>query len=111
VVNAILWIQRTGAPWRDLLADAGVYWRTAASHFYRGTASSTWRKVLAELQRDADQAGEIDWSKHFIDGSSIRAHQHPQELEVAAEKTRHSVEVAEALLARFTSKPKGTVSC
>lgn len=74
VVNAILWILRTGAPWRDLPADAGVCWKTAASRFYRWTASGTWQKILDELQKDADQEGEIDWSKHFVDGSSIRAH-------------------------------------
>ncbi len=35
VVNAILWILRTGALWRDLPTDAGVCWKTAASRFYR----------------------------------------------------------------------------
>lgn len=76
VVNAILWIARTGAGWRDLPTDAGVSWKTAASRFYRWNESGTWQTVLAELQRDSDQEGEIDWSKHFVDGSSIRAHQH-----------------------------------
>jgi transposase len=28
VLNAILWILRTGAPWRDLPTDAGVCWKT-----------------------------------------------------------------------------------
>jgi transposase len=74
VVNAILWVLRTVAPWRDLPADAGVCWKTAASCFYCWTASGVWQAILAELQRDADQQGEIDWSKHFVDGSSIRAH-------------------------------------
>jgi transposase len=76
VVNAILWILRTEAPWRDLPADAGVCWKTAASRFYRWTASGIWQMILDERQRDADQEGEIDWSKHFVDGSSVRAHQH-----------------------------------
>lgn len=76
VVNAILWVLRTGAPWRDLPADAGVCWKTASSRFYRWTASGVWQKILDELQKDADQEGHIDWSKHFVDGSSVRAHQH-----------------------------------
>jgi transposase len=58
VLNAILWVMRTGAPWRDLPADSGV-----------------WGKVLAELQRGADGNG-ADWSKQYVDGSSVRAHQH-----------------------------------
>ena len=100
VVNAILWIARTGAGWRDLPADAGVSWKTASSRFYRWTASGTWQKILDELQRDADQGGEIDWSKHFVDGSSIRAHQH-------AAGAKGSSQEAEALgksRGGFTSK-------
>ena len=76
VVNAILWPLRTGAPWRDLPADAGVCWKTAASRFYRWTASGVWQKVLDELQEDADGRGDLDRSRHFVDGSSVRAHQH-----------------------------------
>ena len=76
VVNAILWVLRTGAPWRDLPDDAGVCWKTAASRFYRWTASGVWRKVLDELQKDADGRGNLDRSRHFSDGSSVRAHQH-----------------------------------
>nr|MBA2617701.1 IS5 family transposase [Rubrobacter sp.] len=76
VVNAILWVLRTGAPWRDLPTDAGVCWKTAASRFYRWIASGVWQKVLGELQGDADESGDLDWSKHFVDGSSVRAHQH-----------------------------------
>jgi transposase len=75
-VNAILWIARTGAGWRDLPADAGVCWKTAASCFYRWTASGAWQGVLAELQRGAAENGGVDWSRHFVDGSSVRAHQH-----------------------------------
>jgi hypothetical protein len=60
----------------DLPADAGRYWRTAASRFYRWTVSGSWRKILAELQRDADQAGRSTGPSTYIDGSSIRAHQY-----------------------------------
>jgi transposase len=76
VVNAILWVLRTGAPWRDLPADAGVCWKTAASRFYRWTDSGVWQTVLVDLQKDANEHGRLDWSKHFVDGSSVRAHQH-----------------------------------
>lgn len=76
MVEAILWVARTGAPWRDLPVDAGVRWKTAASRFYRWTASGVWQKALAELQRDARERGDIDRSKHFVDGTVVRAHQH-----------------------------------
>ena len=100
MVNAILWILRTGAPWRDLPADAGVCWKTAASRFYRWTASGTWQKVLAELQRDADRDGAIDWSKHLVDGSSIRAHQHA----AGARGSRQEDEALGRSRGGFTSK-------
>jgi transposase len=34
ILNGILWILRTGAPWRDLPERYGP-WRTGASRFYR----------------------------------------------------------------------------
>jgi transposase len=89
-----------GAPWRDLPADAGVCWKTAASRFYRWNASDIWQKILAELQRDADQDGEIDWSKHFVDGSSIRAHQHA----AGARGSRREDEALGRSRGGFTSK-------
>ena len=96
VVKAILWILRTGAPWRDPPADARVCWQTTARHLYR------WA---------ADQDGVIDRSL----GTSSMAVRYAlvstlQVLEVAAKKTRHSVEAAGASPARFTSRPKGTAS-
>jgi hypothetical protein len=35
-----------------------------------------WQRVLAALQGEADDAGEVDWELHMLDGSSVRAHQH-----------------------------------
>ena len=32
--------------------------------------------MLAELQRQGDAAGALDWSLHHVDGTVIRAHQH-----------------------------------
>ena len=75
VLEAILWVLRTGAPWRDLPSEHGP-WRTAASRFYRWRQQGVWRRVLAALQAEADARGELDWSLHYVDGTSVRAHQH-----------------------------------
>lgn len=75
VVSAILWVLRTGAPWRDLPERLGA-WSTAWSRFRRWSAAGVWADVLAALQRDADQAGRLDWGTHFMDGTVVRAHQH-----------------------------------
>ncbi len=75
VVEAILWIDRTGAPWRDLPEEFGP-WQSIATRFYRWVEAGVWDHVLAELQRQADAQGELDWNLHHVDGTSIRAHQH-----------------------------------
>lgn len=75
VLGAILWVLRTGAPWRDLPERFGP-WSTAWSRFRRWTAAGVWARVLTALQRDADRRGQLDWTTHFVDGTVVRAHQH-----------------------------------
>jgi transposase len=75
VLEAILWVLRTGAPWRDLPPEYGP-WQTAATRFYRWVGDGSWERILAALQRQADAEGDLDWRLHHVDGSTIRAHQH-----------------------------------
>src|SRR5215211_460867 len=75
VGEAILWIDRTGAPWRDLPEEFGP-WQSIATRFYRWVEAGVWDHVLAELHRQADAEGDLDWNLHHIDGTSVRAHQH-----------------------------------
>ena len=83
LINGILWILRTGAPWRDLPTQYGN-WRTVASRFYRWRKAGIWDQVLAALQAAGDKEGELDWEVHFVDGTVVRAHQH-----AAGAKKRH----------------------
>ena len=73
VLDALLWLDRTGAPWRDLPERFGP-WRSVATRFYRWTRSGLWERLLAELRHMADAAGGIDWEVHLVDGTSVRAH-------------------------------------
>ena len=75
ILNGILWILRTGAPWRDLPERYGPV-GTVSSRFYRWRAAGLWDRVLAALQSQAEVRNEIDWSLHFVDATVIRAHQH-----------------------------------
>lgn len=75
VLEAIIWLDRTGAPWRDLPREYGP-WETVASRFYRWRRQGVFDRLLAEVQRQADARGELDWLVHFVDGSVVRAHQH-----------------------------------
>lgn len=75
ILEGILWIHRTGSPWRDLPERYGP-WQTIATRFYRWSKRGVWQRILGRLQQEADHQGEFNWSKHHLDSSSIRAHQH-----------------------------------
>jgi transposase len=75
IVNGILWVLRTGAPWRDLPERYGPV-GTVSSRFYRWREAGVWDRALAALQAEADARGEVDWDLHFVDATIVRAHQH-----------------------------------
>ena len=75
VINGILWVLRTGSPWRSLPERYGS-WKTVSSRLYRWTRAGVWDRVLSALQRQADAEGRLDWSLHFVDSTVVRARQH-----------------------------------
>jgi transposase len=75
ILNGILWILRTGAPWRDLPERYGPH-GTASSRFYRWQQAGIWQRILEALQQQKDADGQIDWETHAVDSTIIRAHQH-----------------------------------
>ncbi len=75
ILNGILWILRTGAPWRDLPERYGS-WRTVASRFYRWRKAGIWERLFTAIQQQSDATRQIDWDIHFVDSTIVRAHQH-----------------------------------
>ncbi len=75
ILNGILWVHRTGAPWRDLPERYGPV-GTVSSRFYRWRQAGVWDRLLATLQAAAEALGRIDWDLHFVDATIVRAHQH-----------------------------------
>ena len=73
VIDAILWILHTGAPWRDLPRETHGPWQTAYERFSRWSKDGTWGRLIEALHVRLDAAGKIDWDLFCIDGSSIRA--------------------------------------
>lgn len=73
VVDAILWVLRSGAPWRDLPKDFGP-WGTIYGLFNGWNADGTLDKILSRLQSNAIDAGDIDDKLWCIDGTIVRAH-------------------------------------
>jgi len=72
-VEGILWRLATGAAWRDLPERFGP-WATVYSRFHRWQRAGVWDRVLAALQADADARGDLDWTLHLLDSTTIRAH-------------------------------------
>jgi transposase len=73
ILNAILYILRTGAPWRYLPREYGP-WQTAFGRFRRWVRDGTWDRLVEALQIRLDRAGQIDWDLWCVDGSNVRAH-------------------------------------
>jgi transposase len=88
ILNGILWIVRTGAPWRDLPERYGP-WSTVANRFYRWVRAGVWQRVLQALQPQADAEGRVDWEKHSVDSTIIRAHQHAAGAKGGSKIRRH----------------------
>ena len=91
IINGILWIQRTGAPWDDLPERYGSR-GTVSSRFYRWRTQGVWQQILERLQQQADAIDQIDWEVHFIDSTVVRAPQHAAGAKRGANRDEYSRE-------------------
>jgi transposase len=67
-VNAVIWIAKTGAPWRDLPERYGP-WKTIYNRFRRWSQKQIWEDIFREVaEHYEDVAG-------MIDATIVRAHQ------------------------------------
>jgi transposase len=72
VVNGVLWILRTGAPWRDLPERYGK-WNTVYARFRRWRRDGTWTRLYSRILDEADDRGRVDRELWCIDGTIARA--------------------------------------
>jgi transposase len=68
-INAVMWIMRTGAPWRDLPPDYGD-WCNTHRRFTRWRDKGIWAKLLEVL------IDEPDYEWLIIDASHCKVHPH-----------------------------------
>lgn len=89
-VDAVLWIARVGAPWRDL-PKAFAPWNSVYKRFSRGSNGGVWHRVFAAL------AQEPASRKSSLDSTLVRAE---QQAAGAPQKT-----VTKRSAARATDRP------
>ena len=68
-LNAVFWILRTGAPWRDLPESYGK-WNTIFRRFCRWRDRGAWEELLEKLVIEPD----LEWL--MIDASHVKVHSH-----------------------------------
>ena len=68
-INGVLWVLRTGAPWRDLHPDYGN-WNNVHRRFCRWRDSGVWEKLLNIFIEEPD----MEWL--IIDASHVKVHPH-----------------------------------
>ena len=73
VLEGILWVHRTGSPWRDLPERYGN-WSTVFERFRRWRQDGLFQKILDALEAQARKADKIDFEFSAVDGSTVRAH-------------------------------------
>lgn len=78
-IEAVLWLCRTGAPWRDLPNDLGN-WHTVFTRYNRWSKKGRWQAIFDELSQDSDM------EYLMVDGSIARVHQHGAPKKTAATK-------------------------
>lgn len=70
-IEAVLYINRTGCPWRDLPTELG-YWHAVYMRFRRWEQRGVWTRIWQALQQEHFCAAK----ELFIDSTTLRAHQH-----------------------------------
>ena len=68
-LEAVLWLVRTGVPWRDL-PEAFGRWNTVFRRFRRWACKGVFESLFTAL------SGDPDFEYALVDGTIVRVHQH-----------------------------------
>ena len=70
-VEAVLWIVRTGSPWRDLPESFGN-WSSVYTRFCDWTEADVWKRLFEAV------SDEPDMEYAMIDATIVKVHRHGQ---------------------------------
>jgi putative transposase len=68
-IDAVLWIARSGAHWRELPEVFG-HWNSVFARYNRWAKKGVWERVFHAL------SGDPDFEYVLLDSTVVRAHQH-----------------------------------
>ena len=68
-LEAVFWLVRTGAPWRDLPREFGP-WNSVWRRFRRWAEKGVFERLFQAL------SGEPDFEYALVDGTIVRVHKH-----------------------------------
>ena len=88
-IEGVLWIVRTGSPWRDPPEPFGA-WNSVFRRFSRWSRKGVWRRIFEAMSDDPDVEYLI------IDSTIVRAHQHAAGAKKGGLKIRPSAALAAA---------------
>ena len=72
IFNGVLWILRTGAPWKDLPPRFGPH-QTVHRRFQNWVRSGVLEQVLLAVAQDLKDRSGLDLRECFIDGTFVPA--------------------------------------
>ena len=81
ILNAVLWILRTGAAWNDLPRRYPPY-QTCHRRFKEWVDTKVFAQILHTLAEDMKNRGGLDLEECFIDGMFVIAKKGAKELEI-----------------------------
>jgi len=86
-VEGVLWIVRTGSPWRDL-PEAFGDWNSVFRRFSRWSLKGVWWRIFEAMSDDPD------FEYLIVDSTIVRAHQHAAGAKNGCDKCPHHLEPA-----------------
>ena len=81
-VEAVLWIARTGSPWRDLPPALG-HWNSVFTRFRDWAKGGVWKRLFDAVSDDPDMEYAM------VDATIVKVHRHGQGAK-GGPKTRRS---------------------